>query len=252
MKIAALYDIHGNLPALNAVLEDLEHIQPDKFVIGGDIVSGPMPEQTLQRLRQIGEKAIFIRGNGEREVVAAFDGQLSALNLSENARQITQWVAQQLSQEQRDFLAHLPETATLNMAELGEILFCHATPRSDLEIFTPRTPQERLRTLFHGVEQQIVVCGHTHMQFDLRAGQQRILNAGSIGMPYADQPGAYWLLLGPEGCEFHRTSYDLEAAAQAVRTSGYPQAQEFADENVLKIPTAEEAMEVFKHMATAD
>lgn len=147
-----------------------------------------------------------------------------------------------------DIHGNLP---ALNVAELGEILFCHATPRSDMELFTPRTPQERLRTLFHGVEQQIVVCGHTHMQFDLRAGQQRILNAGSIGMPYADQPGAYWLLLGPEGCEFHRTTYNLEAAAQAVRTSGYPQAQEFADENVLKIPTAEEAMEVFERMATA-
>lgn len=251
MKIATLYDIHGNLPALNAVLEELEHIQPDKIVIGGDIVSGPMPEQVLQRLRQLGDKVLFIRGNGDREVVAAFDGQLSAPKMSEEGRKITQWTAQQLGQEQRDFLAHLPENVILHVGGLGNILFCHATPRNDEEIFTPRTPQERLRTLFQNVEQQIVVCGHTHMQFELHVGNQRILNAGSIGMPYADRPGAYWLLLGPEGSEFRQTTYDLEAAAQAVRTSDYPQAQEFVEENMLKIPTAEEAMEVFEHMTTA-
>lgn len=251
VKIAALYDIHGNLPALNAVLEDLENIQPDIIVIGGDIVSGPMPGQTLERLRRLGEKVVYIRGNADREVVAAFDGQPSALkNLPEEVREITQWAAQQLRTDQRDFLAHLPEHITRHMEGFGDVLFCHATPYSDEEIFTPLTPQERLRTLFQGVEQQVVVCGHTHMQFELQISNVRVLNAGSVGMPYADRPGAYWLLLGPEGNEFHRTIYDLDAAAQAVRSSGYPQAHDFAEENVLKVPTASEAMGVFEHRTT--
>ena len=249
MKIAALYDIHGNFPALDAVLKDLESIQPDVIVVGGDVVSGPMPVQTLERLRKLGERVVWIRGNGEREVVAAFDGRLSNPKMSEEVRQVTNWVARQLEQFQRDFLSQLPEQITLHVDGLGDILFCHATPRSDEEIFTSITPQERLRSIFTGIEQHIVVCGHTHMQFELQVGDVRVLNAGSVGMPYADSPGAYWLLLESEGYEFRRTAYDLESAAQRVLESGYPQAQDFAEENMLKVPTAAEAMEVFERMA---
>ncbi len=249
MKIAALYDIHGNLPALNAVLEELEGVQPDLIVVGGDIISGPMPRQTLERLSQLGDRVRSIRGNGEREVVAAYDGLPFAARMPEEVREVTRWTAQQLERSQRDFLAQLPEQITLHVEGLGDILFCHATPRSDEEIFTPITPQERLNAIFTGIEQQIVVCGHTHMQFERRVGSMRILNAGSVGMPYADRPGAYWLLLGPEGSEFRTTAYDVETAAQQVRESGYPQAQDFAEENVLKVPTAAEAMAVFERMA---
>ncbi|GCE27672.1 DeoR family transcriptional regulator [Dictyobacter alpinus] len=251
MKIAALYDIHGNLPALKAVLKELESIQPDVVVVGGDIVSGPMPGQTLECLRQYAGKVVALRGNGDREVVAVFNGQCTAGDLPERVYEITRWVGQHIEADQLDFLAHLPEQVTLSLEGPGEVLFCHATPRNDEEIFTPLTTPDRLRLLFQDVEQAIVVCGHTHMQFELQIGNVRVLNAGSVGMPYADRPGAYWLLLGPEGSEFRRTPYDLEAAAQAVRTSGYPQAQEFAEENVLKVPTAQEAMEIFERMTTA-
>ncbi|HZS78900.1 MAG TPA: metallophosphoesterase family protein [Ktedonobacteraceae bacterium] len=247
MKIAALYDIHGNLPALEAVLKDLENVQPDVIVIGGDTVSGPMPTQTLERLQQMGEKVVSIRGNGDREVVSVFDGH--PLNLSEEGRQITTWVARQLDRAQRDFLSQLPEQITFHIEGLGDILFCHATPRSDEEIFTPITPQERLNTIFAAIEQQFVVCGHTHMQFERQARNTRILNAGSVGMPYADAPGAYWLLLQPDGYEFRRTVYDLGLAARQVRESSYPQAESFAQENILNIPAASEAMEVFEGMA---
>ena len=249
MKIAALYDIHGNLPALNAVLEELEAVQPDLIVIGGDTVSGPMPGQVLERLMQFGERIRFIRGNGDREVVTVFDGLPLRSAMSAEGQAVTNWVAQQLTRSQRDFLARLPEHVTFSVTGLGEILFCHATPRSDEELFTQLTPQERLATIFAGIEQQMVVCGHTHMQFERQIGQLRILNAGSIGMPYADQPGAYWLLLSPEGSEFRRTKYDGAAAAEQIKATTYPQAQEFAEENVLKIPTADEAMTLFESMA---
>jgi len=249
MKIAALYDIHGNLPALNALLEELKEAQPDLIVVGGDIVSGPMPAQTLERLSQLGDQVRAIRGNGDRETVMAFDGQPLSPDMPEEVREMTRWTAEQLTRSQRDFLAALPEQLLLQVESLGRILFCHATPRNDEEIFTPITPEERLGVIFSRVEQDIVVCGHTHIQFERRVGNMRILNAGSVGMPYADRPGAYWLLLGPEGYEFRRTSYDGEAAAQEVRASGYPQAREFAEENVLKVPTAAEATEVFERMA---
>jgi putative phosphoesterase len=249
MKIAALYDIHGNLPALNAVLEELEEVQPDLIVVGGDVIPGPIPRQTLARLIQLGGRVRFIRGNGDREVVAAFDSLPFAPEMSEEVREVTNWTARQLEQSQRDFLAQWPEQLALHVEGLGSVLFCHATPRNDVEIFTPISPPERLSAIFSGVEAQIVVCGHSHMQFELQVGNVRILNAGSVGMPYADRPGAYWLLLDPLRIEFHRTEYDLEEAAQQVRESGYPQADEFAEENMLTVPTAAEATEYFERMA---
>ena len=252
MKIAALYDIHGNLPALNAVLDELEEVRPDLIVVGGDSIPGPIPLQTLERLSQLGDRVRTIRGNGDREVVAAFDGLPFASVISEDVRERIRWTARQLEQSQRDFLAQLPEQVTLHVDGLGDILFCHATPRNDMEIFTPNTPQERLNTIFSGVESQIVVCGHTHMQFERQAGSVRILNAGSVGMPYADRPGAYWLLLGPEGIDFRRTEYDTGMAAQYVRDSGYPQAQEFAEENLLKVPTQAEAIDYFERMTAGN
>lgn len=249
MRIAALYDIHGNLPALEAVLDELAQVQPDVLLIGGDIVPGPMPAQTLERLQAEGMHILAIRGNADREVVAAFDDQPLAEAPSAEVRATTRWTAQQLSRGQRDFLAGLPEHLTISVEGLGDVLFCHATPHSDEAIFTPHTPQEQLRTIFQGLEQQVVVCGHTHMQFEIQVGNVRVLNAGSVGMPYADRPGAYWLLLEPGRSEFRCTAYDLEAAAQVVRASGYPQAHQFAAENLLTIPSAQEAVEVFTRMA---
>ena len=253
MKIAALYDIHGNLPALDALLEELKEVQPDMIVVGGDIVSGPMPEQTLERLFQFGDHIRSISGNADREVVMMSNGQPIKRRFmpapSEEALKEIQWVARQLTPSQRDFLATLPEQLEAQVEGLGRVLFCHATVRNDEEIFTPLTPDEQFSAFFAHVEQELVVCGHTHIQFERRAGNTRVLNAGSVGMPYAEQTGAYWLLLSPEGYEFRCTTYDVEAAAQEILTSGYPKAQRFAEENVLKIPTAAEAAEYFERMA---
>jgi predicted phosphodiesterase len=203
----------------------------------------------LERLTQPGDQIRPIRGNGDREVVMAFDGQPLSPALSEEVREATRWTAKQVTRSQRDYLAALPEQLVLQVEGLGRILFCHTTTPSDEELFTPITPEERLKIIFSGVEQEIMVCGHTHMQFEQRAGNLCILNAGSVGMPYADQPGAYWLLLSPEGHGFRWTTYDGEAAAQEIKVSGYPPAQEFAEENVLKTPTAAEATEIFERIA---
>lgn len=247
-NVAAIYDIHGNLPALHAVLEKFKEVQPDLIVIGGDIVSGPMPQETLERLLSLGNQARFIRGNGDREVVMVFDGKPLPPTMSEEVRRVTEWVAGQLSSLQRDFLAQQAESITLQIEGLGDVLFCHATPHSDEEIFTPMSPMERLNGIFSGVEEEFVVCGHTHMQFEHRLNKVRIVNAGSVGMPYAEQPGAYWLLIGPQGVDFRRTTYDFEEAAKDIIASGYPQAQEFAGENVLAVPTAAEATKFFERI----
>jgi hypothetical protein len=133
-------------------------------------------------------------------------------------------------------------------AELGQrqVLFCHATPRSDTELFTRLTPEERLVPAFEGLDVALVVCGHTHMQFDRTIGTTRVHNAGSVGMPYGE-PGAYWLLLGPT-VQCRRTDYDRKQAAARIRATGYPQAEDFAENNVLGLPSEAEALEVFTRM----
>ena len=247
MKIVALYDIHGNLPALEAVLQEVEQEHPDLVLVGGDIVPGPMPRATLERLLALGENIHFIRGNCEREVVAAFDGLPPPPGMSAEVSERMHWTARQLERSQRDFLAQLPEQAAFSVDGLSDVLFCHGSPRSDEEIITAATPQERLREILAGARQRIVVCGHTHMQFDRTVDGVRILNAGSVGMPYGEA-GAYWLLLGPE-IRLRRTRYDLEDAAARIRASGYPEAQDFAENNVLKPETEAEAIAVFERMA---
>ena len=78
------------------------------------------------------------------------------------------------------------------------MLFCHATPQNDVDVFTERTPEERVAPCFAGVDADLVVCGHTHMQFDRTIAGVRVVNAGSVGMAYEEAPGAYWALLGPD------------------------------------------------------
>ncbi len=249
MKIAALYDIHGNLPALNAVLEELNEIHPDLIFIGGDIVSGPMPVEVLKRLAQFDEKISYIRGNGDREVVMSFDKQ-EIPYLSEKGLEKQRWVAEQLTLPQRNFLAQLPEQFTLHMKGLGDILFCHATPNDDNEIFTPISSKERIANIFHQVDYQLVVCGHTHIQFTYQVGEVRILNAGSEGMLFSDQPAAaYWLLFDSEGYEFRHTLYDKDTAFKEISGSGDPQAQEFIETYILNPITEGKGMEILENLA---
>ena len=230
MRVAALYDVHGNLPALEAVLAEVEQQAPDVVLVGGDASAGPFPIEILELLQTLGERVVWIRGNADRE--------------------LGEWPAQQLSDEQRAFLAGLPETAVLDVDELVPVLFCHGSPRSDEEIITERSPDARLEVALAGVQQQVVVHGHTHVAYDREFGLYRLICPGSVGMPYADIPGAYWGMFGP-GFEQRHTVYDFEAAAARIRASAWPPAARVADENVLRVPGAEEAIGFFERMAAA-
>jgi predicted phosphodiesterase len=235
--------VHGNLPALEAALPAVDSAGADEIVVGGDVALGPMPRETLDRLLALGPRARFIRGNCDRLIVDAYDGR-PLTRLPPFVREPIAWAAGQLERHHRDFLAGLPATVVARVQGIGAVLFCHATPRSDEEIFTAVTPAERLRPMLDGVTQQVVVCGHTHMQFDRAVGGVRLINAGSVGMPYG-RPGAYWLLLGPDVRPM-RTEYDLERAAGLVRETAYPQAEEFASRHVLSPASEEEALALFE------
>ena len=246
MRVAAIYDIHGNLPALEAALEEIRRAGVDRIVVGGDVLPGPMPRETLACLRDLEIPARFIRGNGDRVVLAQRAGR-SIEEVPEPHREAVRWVARQLDPEHERWLASWPETLRVEIRGLGEVLFCHATPRSDTEIFTRLTPEDRLLPVFEEVDAPVVVCGHTHMQFDRTLGAIRIVNAGSVGMPFGE-PGADWLLLGP-GIQLQHTSYDLSSAAERIRNSEYPQAQEFAARNVLQPPSEQEVLAAFARVS---
>jgi len=245
MPVAALYDIHANLPALEAVLQDLRRAGVDQAVIGGDVLPGPMPRETIQCLLDLDMPLRFIRGNGDREVLALVQGGETG-GVPERFRESMMWVARQLNGDDEQLLVSLPETLRLRIGGLGEVLFCHATPRNDTEVFTRLTPEDRLLPIFEGLDLPLVVCGHTHMQFDRMIGGTRVVNAGSVGMPF-QEPGAYWLLLGAE-VELRRTPYDLAGAAARIRKTAYPQAREFAARNVLQPPSEEDMLRAFSRV----
>jgi putative phosphoesterase len=243
MRVAALYDVHGNLPALEATLADVERAGADLILVGGDVAIGPMPREALDRLRALGDRALFVRGNGDREIAEpAPDGELDLW------QRRTRWSAEQLDDERLGFLAGLPDVVSLEIDRLGATLFCHGSPRSDAEILTAISSEKRFAAAVEGVPESVVVCGHTHVQFDRTVAGKRLVNAGSVGMPYEERPGAYWALLGPE-VELRRTEYDLDAAAEAIRATGFPDADALADENVLTVPGPAEATEHFEALA---
>jgi putative phosphoesterase len=222
LRVAALYDVHGNLPALDAVLAEVD---ADVIVVGGDFVAGPWPAETLERLRGLDGDVRFIRGNADREIAERTQGLAPP--------QLMEFVRERLTAEQVGFLGTLPLTESIDVDGLGRVLFCHATPRNDEEIYTRISPDERWRAALDGVEAEVVVCGHTHIQFEREIDGIRLVNAGSVGMPYEDEPGAYWALLGPD-VDFRRTSYKPGDIAGSGWPDEWPEA------------TAEEATEFFE------
>ena len=161
----------------------------------------------------------------------------------EQYRPVIRWTAQQLYPEYEPVLAGWPKTLCIQVSGLGDVLFCHATPRNENECFTRLTPEDRLLPVFQGRNESVIVCGHTHMQFDSRIGSIRVVNAGSVGMPFG-KSGAYWLRLGPD-VELRHTPYDLAQAARRIRDTEYPQAQDFAARNVLQPPSEEDMLKAF-------
>lgn len=240
MPVAALYDIHGNLPALEAVLAEVREAGVDRVVVGGDVLPGPMWRDVLALLLDLEVPTDFIQGNCESAVLTAIAGG-SLGPLPEQAREVIEWQAAQLRPEYARVLAVWPGTIELDIPGLGDVLFCHATPQSDTECFTRLTPDERIAPAVEGL--RVVVCGHTHMPFDRMVGATRVVNAGSVGMPFGD-PGADWLLLGPD-IQLRHTQYDLAEAADRIRNTDFPQADEFATRSVLHPPSAQDTLALF-------
>jgi putative phosphoesterase len=234
VRVAAISDIHGNLPALDAVLVEIEREAVDEVVVVGDTISGPWPVEVFDAVTALGAR--FVRGNADDEVVrrSARYGPLAI------------WCADLLGEKRLATADTWPLALELDVKGLGRVLVCHSTPSSDEPIYTRITPDEELLELLGTVAADVLVCGHTHMQYDrtLSSGL-RVVNPGSVGMPYDGKRGAFWALLGPD-VAFRCTEYDVDAAVAAVRASGAPGIDEQLNRYLLEPPDPNETTEYFE------
>lgn len=230
-RVAVLSDVHGNAVALEAVLAELPSFTPDLVVFGGDLTWGPLPEDSLSLVHRLRVPALFIRGNAERAL----------LEPGPEPTDRERWLRRRHSNEALAYLSSFDERVSLDVAGLGPVCFCHGSPRSDEELVTPETSEDRIRAMTAEISERVLVTAHSHVQFDRCVAGVRSINAGSVGMPYEGEVGAYWALLGPD-VELRRTEYSIERAAERYRASGDPLAEQMVELLVCP-PTREEAIE---------
>ena len=218
MKVLALYDIHGNVDALEAVLADPRAADPDVVLVGGDTVPGPFGRETLARLESLSAPVRWVRGNGEREVAEAVGAPAPA---SDDLVAVTAAItASALGKPRARALGELPLTV-----KLDGVLFCHASPRRDDEMLTRLSTPERWAEALAGARAPLVVAGHTHQQDDRTVGETRFVNAGSVGLPYDGDGAARWLWVADGEPELRHTAYDAAAAGARILAAGWPDKQ---------------------------
>ncbi|MGW1713201.1 metallophosphoesterase family protein [Streptomyces sp. NPDC002156] len=240
-RVAVLSDIHGVLPALEAVLAEPEVTAAERIVLTGDITAGPQPAEVLALLQAQGDRVLWIAGNADRELVEYRRGKRMSI-----PDPIAPFAADRLTDEQVEFLAALPTSLTLPVRGLGDVLFCHATPRDDEEVVLVDSRLDRWTEVFADVPETVrtVVCGHTHMPYVRLAHGRLVVNPGSVGMPYG-RAGAHWCLLGP-GTDLRVTRYDIPAAiTRLVAECAYPEIADWADHYLHARATDAEALEAF-------
>jgi len=221
VDVLALYDIHGNVDALDAVLADPRAAGADAVLVGGDAVPGPFARATLARLEALSVPMRWIRGNGEREVAEAIGApEAPPEDLAARTAALT---AAELGDERSRALGELPLTV-----ELDGVLYCHASPRRDDEMLTRLSAAERWEAALAGVAARLVVGGHTHQQDDRAVGGARFLNAGSVGLPYEGDGAARWLWVAGGDPELRHTPYDAAAAGERMLAAGWPDERSIA------------------------
>jgi len=242
MAIAVLSDIHGVLPALDAVLAEPDVQAAERIVLTGDIAAGPQPVEVIDRLTSLGDRVVWVRGNCERELVdLARDPEATV------PFEISRYAADRLTPSHVARLDALPHPVILDVDGFGRVLFCHGTPRDDDEVVLVDTRMEKWTEVLADVPDDVttIVCGHTHMSFVRWVDRRLVVNAGSVGMPYG-QVGAQWAHLADGAATLRCTRYDVEAARAAIRaTSTYPDIDEWTDEYLYSRNSDFEALAAF-------
>jgi putative phosphoesterase len=241
MRIAVVADIHGNVPALRVTLAEIDSEHVDAVVVCGDTSAGPLVTQSLEMLATRPEPVHWVRGNGERETVACFDG----VDLENASSGWAPWTARELDRVWRDRMASWPIEL-----ELDGVSFCHGSPRADDEILTRATPPEVLAAAVAGTSAGLIIGGHTHQQFMRTLPDGPVVaNAGSVGLPYEGRPGAFWMLVTDRRPELRKTHYDVTAAADELRASGFPDLDEAIRESLIAPVEPAWATALFEHQA---
>lgn len=222
MRVAALADVHGNAPALEAVLADVLAAGVDVVVFCGDLTWGPLPNETLALVHGLELPARFVRGNADRSVGVMLEGRGA-------------WLAEQHDPDATAFVNGFEPYVVVDVDALGPARFVHGSPRSDEECVTPRTPIERVREFMVDVPESVVVTAHVHVSYDRVVDGVRLVGPGSVGRPYEGVADARWAILGPS-IELRSTAYDLEGAAARFSASGIPDVH--VDLDALSTPTS--------------
>jgi len=220
--VAVLADLHGNMVAVEAVLAEITRLGIERLVIAGDIAWGPQPAETVALVRSLTVPTTIVMGNADREVAGP-----ETVEGDDFLRASTRWCAEQVGVAEQSWLAALPLTASIHIDGFGDVLVCHGSPRSDIDEIRPETEAEQIGDWLTGHPEPVIICGHTHVQFDRMAGDRRIVNPGSVGLHYGVD-GAQWALIGPDGVELRTTPYDRQRAATLTQKSGIPDADGFA------------------------
>jgi putative phosphoesterase len=221
-RVALLADVHGNAPALAAVLREVKAERVDLLVHAGDLTWGPLVEETLSLIHAYDGRTAFVRGNADRAVLELAEGTHGV------AAERELWMRERHDRDALAFLRTFSESVVVDVAELGIVRICHGSPRGDTECVTVATPVGRVREFMAGVDESIVATAHTHVQFDRHVGDVRSLNPGSVGLPYEGTPGAFWALLGPE-VELRRTEYDVADTIAAYRETDDPAREQMVE-----------------------
>jgi predicted phosphodiesterase len=217
-SLACLADVHCNTAALDAVLAAPEFQTADAVVFMGCLTTGPDPLGVLERCLSLDKPALFIAGNGERAVLEVAQGRV----IPEWAA--GEWLVERHGTEGLDTIRGWPETIVCEVRGVGAIRVCHGSPRSDIELLTPGTSEERIAEATSMVPERTIAHGHTHLQYQRAAAGRQIIAPGSVGLPYTTGPfGARWAMLGPD-VRLLTTGYELAEAERRIEPIGYPNA----------------------------
>ena len=242
-RIAVLSDTHGVLSCLDAVLAEPDVQSAGLVVVTGDLAAGPQPTQVLDRLMGLGDRVRLVRGNADRDLVTAARGG----RLPESAPAVCSWAAAQLSDVHVELLAALEHPLIVQLDGVGDVLFCHGSPRDDNEVVLVDTRPSRWAEVLEDVPDSVrIVCsGHTHMSFARLVDRRWIVNSGSTGMPYGST-GVPWVLLDSRGVNLRSTPIDpQQVAAAVIEASSFPDVQAWVQEYVLSPHSDLEALLAF-------
>jgi diadenosine tetraphosphatase ApaH/serine/threonine PP2A family protein phosphatase len=213
--LACLADVHGNTAALDAVLASEAFAQADAVAFLGCTTTGPDPRGVLERCADLKIPAFYLAGNGERWVLELVSG------IRPPEREVDEWLVAAHGDGGLATIGSWPGGLRAAHPPAGGLRLCHGSPRSDIELLTSVTGEDRVREATAGVEEEVVVHGHTHVQYRRDAAGKVITGAGSVGLPYAAGPGARWALIS-DRVRLVVTPYDLDRAEALIAATGYP------------------------------